>query len=88
MTNKYTTQTYLIQCRGRNENGHEVLDSPTEVKLKIHQSPDSNNISSIVNCRYNTGGHGQRCKASHPDLDKIGEGITCPYSFDLPFSKK
>lgn len=40
-------------------------------------------ISSIVKCKYNTGGHGQRCKASHPDTDKVGEGIICPYSFDI-----
>jgi len=38
-----------------------------------------------VNCIHNTGGHGDRCKASHPDKDKFGKRIWCPYSFDFPY---
>ncbi len=40
------TQTYPIECQGRNDNG-------------------------------------QRCKASHSDIDKQGDGIFCPCSFDI-----
>ncbi|HLC81273.1 MAG TPA: hypothetical protein VJH68_01325 [Candidatus Nanoarchaeia archaeon] len=82
----YVTQTYPIECKGRNEVGDEVLDTPVSVKVEIHKSSGSNMISSNAECPYNTGGHGQRCKASHPDVDKIGEGVGCPYNFDIPYA--
>ena len=82
---KYVTQTYPIECKGRNRFGAEVLDNPMNVEIEIHKSAGSNMISSNVNkCAYNTGRHGQRCKASHPAIDKIAEGVRCPYSFDIP----
>ena len=80
---KYVTQTYLIKCNGINEKGEEVLKNPVKVEIEIYKRPGSNMISSIVECPHNTGAHGQRCKASHPDADKIGKGVTCPYSFDI-----
>ena len=83
---QYVEQTFPIQCKGRNSGGSEVLEKPVEVKVKIHKSPGSNDISSIVECPYNTGGHGQRCDASHPKVDKINEGVGCPYSFDIPYA--
>ncbi len=83
---EYVTQTYPIGCKGRNEVGDEVLDTPVSVNIEIHKGPGSNMISSNVECPYNTGGHGQRCKASHPQVDKIGEGVGCPYSFDIPYA--
>ena len=83
---EYVTQTYPIECKGRNEIWDEVLDIPVSVKVEIHKSPRSNMISSNVECPYNTGGHGQRCKASHPKVDKVGEGVGCPYSFDIPYA--
>ena len=82
----YVTQTYPIECKGRNKVGDEVLDVPVSVNVRIHKSPGSSMISSRVECPYNTGGHGQRCKASHRDFDKVGEGIGCPYSFDIPYA--
>ena len=83
---KYVKQTYPIKCKGRNEIGDEVLNNSTKVEIEIHKRPGSNTISSYVNCPYNTGGHGQRCKASHPHVDKVGEGVICPYSFDIPYA--
>ena len=81
----YVKQIYPIQCRGRDRKGNEVLETPVEAEVKIYNS-GSNTISSDVECPYNTGGHGQRCKASHPDVDKKWGGIGCPYSFDIPYA--
>lgn len=83
---EFVTQTYPIECKGRDEVGDEVLDAPVSVKVEIHKSPGSNMISSNVECLYNTGGHGQRCKAYYPIVDKIGKGVGCPYSFDIPYA--
>ena len=82
------TQNYPIECKGRNRFGKEVLDNPVKVEVTISQRPGSNMISSLVKCTYNTGSHGQRCKASHPDVDKVGKGVGCPYSFDIPYALK
>ena len=83
---KYVTQNYPIQCKGRNESGDEVLDVPVDVGVKVSKSPRSNTISIDVTCPYNAGGHGQRCKASHPEVDKLGKGVGCPYSLDIPYA--
>ena len=83
---KYISRIFPIECRGRNEKKEEVLETSIEAKVKISKSPGSNILSSIVECQYNTGGHGQRCKASHPEVDKVGEGILCPYAFDIPYA--
>lgn len=82
----YVEQIFPIKCKGRDICMDEILDEPVDVKLKIYKSPGSNSISSIVDCPHNTGGHGQRCKASHPNKDKVGNGIICPYSFDIPYA--
>lgn len=83
----YLGIVFPIQCRGRNESREEVLLQPIEAKVRIFQ-PNGNEttISTIVECLHNTGGHGDRCKASHPGIDKIGEGIGCPYSLEIPFT--
>lgn len=83
---QYIEQTFSIQCKGRDKLGKEILGEPVDVKIKISNYRGSNIISSIVSCLYNTGGHGQRCKASHPNADKVSEGIICPYSFDIPYA--
>lgn len=81
----YVKQEFQIECKGRDKSGKEVLPHPVLIYLQIYQSPGSNTISSDTShCIYNTGAHGQRCRASHPDVDKIGEGVECPYSFDIP----
>ena len=83
----YVEQIFPIQCRGRDEQGKEVLKEPIDVKVKIYKSPGISMIcSDVSSCQYNTGGHGQRCKASHPDKDKVGDGVNCPYAVDLPLS--
>lgn len=86
MTNKYTEKIFRIRCKGRDFHQQEVLEEAVKVKLKVYQHPDSNMISGMVDCKYNTGGHRQRCKASHPEVDKVGDGVSCPYSFDIPYA--
>lgn len=83
---KYVTQKYPIECRGRNLLRKEVLPEPVLVLVEIFKFSGSNHLSSIVECPYNTGGHGDRCKASHPEVDKKEVGISCPYSFDIPYA--
>ncbi len=83
---KYVEQTFPIKCKGRDFDGCEVLTESVEVEVIIYKSPDCNTISSEVQCQYNTGGYGQRCKACHPNVDKMGEGVVCPYSFDIPYA--
>lgn len=80
------TQIYPVRCKGRDANGNEALTEAVGACVQITKSAESNMLSSTVNCRYNTGGHGQRCKASHPEVDKVGEGVGCPYSFDIPYA--
>jgi len=85
--NKLIVQKFPITCRGRDMEGNKVLDTPAKFELKIYQGASETTITSDVSdCEYNTGGHGQRCKASHPNVDKIGKGILCPYSFDIPYA--
>ena len=76
---------FPIKCKGRDKNGNEVLEEPIGVIVNISRTTDTS-IESDVECPYNTGGHGQRCKASHPEVDKVGEGVRCPYSFDIPYA--
>ena len=84
-SNQYVEQTFPIQCKGRSTDGKECLDEAVDVKVKVYKSPDSNTISSRVECRYNTGAHGQRCTAFDlGTVEKSGKGISCPYSFDIP----
>ena len=75
---------FEIPCKGIDSLGKEFLEEPVIATVTVFQSAETM-ISSLVDCPYNTGGHGDRCKASHPEIDKIGkEGIGCPYSFDIP----
>ena len=85
-------QVFPVQCKGRDIAGEEVLETPVDVTVKIYQNAgDTKSISSMVDCPFLTGGHDQRCKASHPSQDKLWEGdvvegVTCPYSFDIPYA--
>ncbi|HJX06177.1 MAG TPA: hypothetical protein VJ461_05690 [Candidatus Nanoarchaeia archaeon] len=80
----YVDVVFPIECKGRDANGKDVLKNPVKALAKIYKRPGSSELSSLVECQYNTGGHGHRCKASQPEADKVGEGVTCPYSFDIP----
>jgi len=82
----YVEQNYPIECNGRNAEGEKVCNVSINATIKIYKSPGSNTISSQVICPYITGGHGQRCKMSHPHSDKVGDGVNCPYSFDIPYA--
>ena len=84
--NEYVTQTYPVPCAGRNVFGDKVLNELINVEVEIRQKIGSNMISSIIECKYNTGAHGQRCKACQPDINIIGAGVMCPYSFDIPYA--
>lgn len=82
----YLEMVFPIQCRGYDKAREEVLQKPVSAKVKVYQPPgDEKNISLSVDCVHNTGGHGQRCKASHLDKDKVGKGVGCPYSVDIPY---
>lgn len=79
------TRHVSIQCGGRDKNGNPVLDQPLDVRVILAKRPGSNSIAAGPKfCTHNTGGHGERCRASHPDKDWIGDVILCPYSFDFP----
>ncbi len=73
-----------IQCFGRDASYQSTLTKPVFACVDV--SSDGEHISLNVQCRYNTGSHGQRCKASHPNEDKVGDGVFCPYAIDLPYA--
>ena len=76
---------FNISCYGRGVEGNPVLSEPVEVVITVYKASEFE-VALNVKCIYNTGGHGQRCKASHPEIDKIGDGVTCPYSIDVPYA--
>lgn len=81
-------KTVAIKCRGWGFNDEEVLSEPIYVDIEIRRAPFSSIVSATPRrCPYNTGGHGRRCKAAHPDQDKVGNGVICHFSFDYPYSK-
>lgn len=77
-------QTFPVECNGRDRKGGGVLTTPVQVRVTVSRSSGTNVLESQVECPYNAGGHGQRCKASHPEQDKVGEGIACAYAFTIP----
>ncbi len=77
-------KSVIIQCRGRGFQGEEVLDKPIAVIVELDNSDVMISVGPN-DCPFNTGGHGQRCKASHPHQDKVGAGVGCPFSFDYPY---
>lgn len=67
-----------FDCKGRDIDGREVLTDAVPVTLTFEQC----NLTTVVDvkCQYTTGGHGQRCSASHPGQhDLNGEKAYCPY---------
>ncbi len=78
-----------IDCCGNGPKGMGILDEPMSVEILATQDPSGDIVVRPVNCPFNTGGHGQRCKASHQNRDKDDSGdIHCPYSFDFSLAKK
>ncbi len=83
----FTTVVFHVLCKGRNSERKEVLAEAIRVDVHARLAEDERSIAIHVNCPHNTGGHGQRCKASHPaGIDKIGKGVHCAYSLDLPYA--
>jgi hypothetical protein len=75
-----------LTCKGRGFKSEEVLRDGVLVTIRLSKRLNSETISvGPENCLYNTGGHGQRCKAAHPDQDKVGDGVLCAFSFDYPY---
>jgi hypothetical protein len=83
---EYIEQIFPIKCRGRDNLKKQVLNKPVAVSLRASQVAGyEEGISLSVKCEHNTGSHGQRCKASHPDADKNDIDVYCPYSSDIPY---
>lgn len=79
--------TFEIQCTGRDINlvpSAQVLKEPVSVMVQVEKV--GNSIYINVDCPHNTGSHGHRCKASHPDRDKVDRDTFCPYAVDLPYA--
>lgn len=78
-----------LKCRGRDAKKKPVLKRSVKVLVDVRGSSErtADKIATqIIVCKHNTGGHGQRCKASHPEgVDKVGDGVNCPLSFDWPY---
>jgi hypothetical protein len=68
-----------FECKGRDAAGQEVLSSAVPVLLYFEQCDSRGVFQTSVKCQYITGGHGQRCFASHPGKEKVGPGVRCPY---------
>ncbi len=77
--------TFSIKCMGRKERGFPALEEPVDVRVDVYQQTDSDSLHISVDCVHNTGSHGQRCMASYPGQEKVGEGVRCPYSVDIPY---
>ena len=75
-----------VQCLGVDANNNSPLEQVAHAVVYIGKPPGKHTFAvSVKSCPYNTGNNGQYCKASHSDVDKIGEGVNCPYKFDLPY---
>lgn len=77
--------TVRFPCQGRKPDGSSALQEGVAAEARMSLSPVSRIISCNVECTHNTGGHGQRCMASHPGTEKLGKGVLCPFSFDYPY---
>lgn len=83
---EYPEPRFPIECKGRDSRGKEVLDEAVKVEVRVSSLPPGLISLDVMDCPHNTGGHGQRCKASHPETDKVGKGVICPYSVDIPYA--
>lgn len=84
---KYIEAIFPIKCCGRDRFRQEVLskDRAIDVLVRVYQHHGINtSFSSMVTCPHIAGSHSHRCTASHPGEDKVGNGVICPFAFDLP----
>jgi hypothetical protein len=63
-------------CRGTTADGKPCFKKPIVVKLYASFFHCGWDVS-VQDCPYLTGGHGQRCTASHPGHEKPGDGVAC-----------
>ena len=75
---------FSIKCLGRRAPGKPALRVPVDVRVRVSDGGGSS-ISLNVECVHNAGGHGQRCTASHLGQEKVGDGVLCPFSIDVPY---
>lgn len=80
-------KSVVIQCGGRNAEGQAVLEESISVTVELNKIGGMISVGPM-DCPFNTGGHGQRCKASHPNQDKVGAGVGCPFSYDYPYASE
>ena len=62
---EFVEQNFTIRCKVK----HTVVD------VLVYKRPVSSIISSSVECKYNSGAHGEDCNLTRTRL--------CPYVFDL-----
>jgi hypothetical protein len=75
----------IFDCCGRTSCGQAALTKPIEVTATVSKLRGTDVITcSVDRCSFNTGSHGQRCRASHPGHEKLGDGVLCPFAFDYP----
>lgn len=79
---------YIFKCHGRDCEDNETLDTPVPVIVSFYQNPMRSVFSMEVDCKFVTGGHRQRCMASHQsceDHDSHGHKVGCPYVTSIGF---
>ena len=72
---KLPSMSAKANCRGITFDEKPCFKEPIVVDLLVRFFHCGWDVS--VECPYNTGGHGQRCMASHPGYEKLGDGVPC-----------
>jgi len=75
---------FLIECKGRDSKGGEVLQSPVKVEIEVVDSPSRRVIHSDVKCPYNTG-MSEGCLASKLKQENP-DWVHCPYNINIPYA--
>ena len=81
--------TIPMRCKGRDAIGRDVLEEPVAAVVTISAMNESTTallVTLDVTCIHITGGHDQRCRASYSEKDKVGSGVECPFSVDIPYA--
>lgn len=67
--------TARVNCRGVDANGKPCFK--TYIVVKVTLTVYHCGWGASVDCPFNTGSHGQRCRASHPGRERLGKGVPC-----------
>ena len=77
---EYLHQVFPVTCDFPKPIGTDGSDGVLETKvlvfIEVYQRPGSNMIATDVLCKYNNGGHGDKCR--------LKDRENCVYSIDLP----